>query len=89
MAIPVVLFVVGVLAGAPIAVLTLYPWLGAIPPLALGWIGWRWARSAWRALRRQVSVSLERLLDRLQYPDKVSPAQQLIDGLTRSLLPPK
>jgi hypothetical protein len=89
LAVPVVLFVLGALAGAPVAVLTLYPWLGAIPPLVFGWIGWQWARGAWRALRRQASVSLERLLDKLEFPDKPSPAQQLIDGLTRSLLPPR
>jgi hypothetical protein len=89
LATPVVLFVLGALAGAPLMVLTLYPWLGVIPPLVLGWVGWQLARGAWRALRRQASVSLERLLDRLEYPDKPTPAQQLIDGLTRTLLPPK
>jgi hypothetical protein len=89
MAIPVVLFVLGAIAGAPIALLTLYPWLGALPPLLAGWIGWVWGRNSWRALRRQAAVSLERLLDRLEYPEKASPAKQLIDGLTRSLLPPK
>lgn len=89
LAIPVALFILGALAGAPVALLTLYPWLGAIPPLLLGWLGWHWARSGWRSLRRQASVSLERLLDKLEYPDKASPTQQLIDGLARSLLPPK
>lgn len=89
LAIPIALFLIGALAGAPVAVLTLYPWLGALPPLVFGWLGWQWARSAWRALRRQASVSLERLLDRLEYPDKPSPTQQLIDGLARTLLPPK
>jgi len=86
---PLVLFILGALAGAPVAVLTLYPWLAAIPPLVFGWIGWQWARSAWRSVRRQASVSMERLLDRLEYPDKPSPAQQLIDGLARGLLPPR
>jgi len=89
MALPVALFILGALAGAPLAVLTLYPWLAALPPLVMGWIGWQWARGAWRAVRRQASVSLERLLDKLEYPDKPSPAQQLLDGLTRNLLPPK
>ena len=89
LAIPVVLLVLGALAGAPLAVLTLYPWLAIIPPLVFGWIGWQWARNLWRAARRQASVSLERLLDRLEYPEKPSPAQQLIDGLTRNLLPPR
>lgn len=87
LATPVILFILGALAGAPVAVLTLYPWLAAIPPLVFGWIGWLWARGAWRAMRRQATVSMERLLDRLEYPDKPSPAQQLIDGLTRGLLP--
>lgn len=86
---PVWLAVIGLLAGAPLAVLTVYPWLGAVPPLVLGWLGWKLARSAWRSLRRQALVSLERLLDKLEYPDKPSPAQQLFEGLTRGLLPPK
>ncbi len=89
LATPIVLFVLGALAGAPLIVLTLYPWLGAVPPLVFGWLGWQWARGAWRSVRRQALVSLERLLDKLEYPDKPSPAQQLIDGITRSLLPPK
>lgn len=89
LATPVALIVLGALAGVPLVVLTLYPWLAAIPPLVLGWIGWRWARSSWRALRRQALVSLERLLDRLEYPEKPSSAQQLIAGLTKSLLPPR
>ncbi|MBA4071786.1 MAG: hypothetical protein C0497_08140 [Gemmatimonas sp.] len=89
LATPVWLVVIGVLAGAPLAVLTVYPWLGALPPLVLGWLGWKLARSAWRALRRQALVSMERVLDKLEYPDKPSPAQQLLDGLTRGLLPPK
>lgn len=89
MATPVVLFVLGALAGAPLAVLTAFPWLGALPPLVFGWLGWLWARGAWRALRRQALVSLERVLDKLEFPDKPSAAQQLIDGLARSLLPPK
>ncbi|MHB1097649.1 MAG: serine/threonine-protein kinase [Gemmatimonadaceae bacterium] len=89
LATPVWLVVIGVLAGAPLAVLTVFPWLGVLPPLALGWLGWKLGRSAWRALRRQALVSVERLLDKLEYPDKPSPAQQLIDGLARSLLPPK
>lgn len=89
LATPVWLVVLGVLAGAPLAVLTVFPWLGVLPPLALGWLGWKLGRSAWRALRRQALVSVERLLDKLEYPDKPSPAQQLIDGLARSLLPPK
>lgn len=89
LAIPIWLFVIGALAGAPLLVLTIYPWLGVIPPLVLGWVGWQLARGAWRSLRRQALVSLERLLDRLEYPDKPSPTQQLLDGLTRSLLPPK
>ncbi|MEK7240678.1 MAG: hypothetical protein AAB224_08825 [Gemmatimonadota bacterium] len=89
LALPVVLLVLGALAGAPLVVLTPYPWLAAIPPLVLGWIGWQWARSSWRALRRQALVSLERLLDRLEYPEKPSPAQQLIEGLTKRMLPPK
>lgn len=86
---PVVLFVLGALAGVPLAVLTVVPWLAALPPLVFGWLGWMWARSAWRALRRQALVSLERVLDKLEYPDKPSPAQQLLSGLARSLLPPK
>lgn len=89
LATPVALVVLGALAGAPLAVLTVYPWLGALPPLMLGWLGWKWARNAWRALRRQALVSAERVLDKLEYPDKPSSAQQLIDGLARSLLPPK
>ena len=89
LAIPVVLLMLGALAGAPLVVLTLYPWLAAIPPLVFGWIGWQWARGSWRAMRRQALVSLERLLDKLEYPEKQSSAQQLIEGLTRSLLPPK
>lgn len=86
---PVVLFVLGALAGVPLAVLTVVPWLGALPPLVFGWLGWMWARSTWRALRRQALVSLERVLDKLEYPDKPSPTQQLLSGLARSLLPPK
>ncbi len=89
LATPIVLTVLGVLAGVPLAVLTLYPLLGALPPIVLGWVGWLWARNAWRALRRQTLVSLERLLDRLEFPDRPSPTQQLFEGLTRSLLPPK
>jgi hypothetical protein len=89
LAIPVVLLVFGALAGAPLMVLTLYPWLAVVPPLVFGWFGWHWARSSWRAMRRQAMVSLERLLDRLEYPDKPSPAQQLIEGLAKSFLPPK
>ncbi|MHB8839126.1 MAG: hypothetical protein ACYC7F_09270 [Gemmatimonadaceae bacterium] len=89
LATPVVLTVLGVLAAVPLAVLTLYPVLAILPPIVLGWLGWRWARSSWRALRRQTLVSLERLLDKLEFPDKPTPTQQLLDGLTRSLLPPK
>lgn len=89
LATPIWLFVIGVLAAVPIAVLTLYPWLGAVPPLVLGWIGWQVARGAWRSLRRQTAVTMERLLDKLEYPDKPSPAQQLLDGISRTLLPPK
>jgi DNA-binding transcriptional regulator YdaS (Cro superfamily) len=89
LATPVWLAVIGLLAGAPVAVLTVYPWLGVLPPLLLGWLGWKIARGAWRSLRRQALVSMERTLDKLEYPDKPSPAQQLIDGLARSLLPPK
>jgi hypothetical protein len=55
----------------------------------LGWIGWKIARGAWRSLRRQALVSMERVLDKLEYPERPSPAQQLITGLARSLLPPK
>jgi hypothetical protein len=84
-----VLVLIGVLVGLPAAILTVVPWLAAVPPLVLGGISWVWTRSAWRALRRQAVVSLERLLDRLEFPDRPSPGQQLIDGLTRSLLPPK
>ncbi|HEY3288343.1 MAG TPA: hypothetical protein VGJ96_14580 [Gemmatimonadaceae bacterium] len=89
LATPIALAVIGALAGVPLAVLTLYPWLGALPPIVLGWVGWVVARNAWRALRRQALVSLERVLDRLEFPDRPSPTQQLIDGLTRSLLPSK
>ncbi len=89
MATPVVLGVLGVLAGAPIAVLTVYPWLAIAPPLLLAWLGWQLARRSWRSLRRQSAVSLERLLDRLEYPEKPSAAKQLIDGLTKGLLPPR
>ena len=89
LATPVILAVIGALAGVPIALLTLFPWLGALPPILLGWLGWKWARGSWRSLRRQALVSLERLLDRLEFPERASPAQQLLDGLTRSLLPPK
>jgi hypothetical protein len=84
-----VLVLIGALVGLPAAILTVLPWLAVVPPLVLGGIGWVSTRSAWRALRRQAVVSLERLLDRLEFPDKPSPGQQLIDGLTRSLLPPK
>ena len=89
LAIPVVLVVLGAVAGVPLAVLTLYPWLAAVPLLAFGWLGWRWAHASWRAMRRQALVSMERLLDRLEYPEKPSPARALIDGLTKGLLPPK
>jgi DNA-binding transcriptional regulator YdaS (Cro superfamily) len=89
LATPITLLIVGFLAAVPLAILTLYPWLAAVPPLLLGWIGWTWARNAWRSLRRQVLVSLERALDKLEYPEKPKPAQQLLDGLARSLLPPK
>lgn len=90
LAIPVVLLVLGALAGAPLIVLTpLYPWLAAIPPLVFGWVGWQWARSSWRAMRRQALVSLERLLDKVEYPDKPTPTQQLMDGLAKSFLPPR
>lgn len=89
LAIPVVLILLGAAAGAPLVVLTLYPWLAVVPPLVLGWLGWQWARSSWRAMRRQALVSLERLLDRLEYPEKPSSTRQLIEGLTKSLLPPK
>jgi hypothetical protein len=89
MVMTLVFILLGALAGLPAAVLTLYPWLGVVPPVVLGWVGWRWARSSWRALRRQVLVSMERLLDKLEYPDKPSTAQQLLDGLARSLMPPK
>jgi hypothetical protein len=89
LATPIALLVVGFLAAVPLAILTLYPWLAAVPPLLLGWIGWTWARNAWRALRRQVLVSLERALDKLEYPEKPKPTQQLLDGLARTLLPPK
>jgi len=89
LATPIVLLVIGFLAAVPLAVLTLYPWLAALPPLLLGWIGWTWARNAWRALRRQVVVSLERALDKLEFPEKPRPTQQLLDGLARSFLPPK
>lgn len=89
LSLPVVLLVLGALAGAPLVVLTAYPWLAAIPPVVLGWIGWQWARSSWRALRRQALVSLERLLDRLEYPEKPSSAQQMIEGLAKRMLPPK
>ena len=80
---------IGALAGLPAAILTVFPWLAAAPPLLFGWAAWSWMRRSWRALRRQVLVSMERLLDKLEYPDKPSPAQQLFDGLARSLLPPK
>jgi hypothetical protein len=86
---PFILLVLGAVAGAPLMVLTLYPWLAAIPPLVFGWIGWQWARGSWRALRRQALVSMERVLDKLEYPDKASPAQQLMEGLAKSFLPPK
>ncbi len=89
LAAPIVLLIIGALAAVPVAILTLYPWLAAVPPLVLGWAGWTWARNAWRALRRQVLVSLERVLDKLEYPEKPSPTQQLFDGLARSFLPPK
>lgn len=89
LATPIALLVIGFLAAVPLAILTLYPWLAAVPPLLLGWIGWTWARNAWRALRRQALVSLERVLDKLEYPEKPKPAQQLLDGLARTLLPPK
>lgn len=87
LATPVALLVIGVLAAVPIAILTLYPWLAALPPLVLGWIGWTWARGAWRALRRQVLVSLERVLDKLEFPERPTTTQQLFDGLARSFLP--
>jgi hypothetical protein len=89
LATPVALAVIGALAGVPIAVLTLFPWLGVLPPVVLGWIGWVVARNSWRALRRQTLVAMERQLDRLEFPDKPSSTQQLLDGLSRSLLPPK
>ncbi|MBW7932929.1 MAG: hypothetical protein H3C62_04810 [Gemmatimonadaceae bacterium] len=89
LATPIALLVIGALAGVPIAVLTLYPWLAAVPRLVLGWGGWVGARAAWRNLRRQAVVALERQLDRLEFPDKPSPAQQLFEGISRSLLPPK
>lgn len=89
LATPVALAVLGALAGAPLAVLTVFPWLALLPPVAFGWVGWVWARGSWRALRRQAMRSAERLLDALEYPDKPSPAAQLIDGLARTLLPPK
>ena len=89
LATPIVLLVIGFLAAVPLAVLTLFPWLAVLPPLLLGWIGWTWARNAWRALRRQVLVSLERALDKLEFPEKPRPTQHLLDGLARSFLPPK
>lgn len=82
---PVILTGIGLLGAAPLALLTLYPWLGILPPLVMGWIGWIAARNSWKSLRRQALVSLERLLDRLEYPDRPSPAQQLVDGLARTL----
>jgi hypothetical protein len=85
----VVLLVLGAVGGAPLVLLTLYPWLAAIPPLVFGWLGWYWARASWRAMRRQALVSLERLLDRLEYPEKPSSTRQLIEGLTKGLLPSK
>ncbi|MHB1311341.1 MAG: hypothetical protein ACYC3L_04915 [Gemmatimonadaceae bacterium] len=89
LATPIVLVAIGLLGSAPLVVFTVFPWLAIIPPVVLGWIGWQWARSSWRAMRRQAAVSLERLLDKLEYPDKPSPTQQLIDGIARSILPPK
>lgn len=89
LALPLVFLGLGALAGAPLMVLTIYPWLAAVPPVVFGWVGWQWARASWRAMRRQALVSLERALDKLEYPEKPSAAQQLIDGLTKGLLPPK
>jgi hypothetical protein len=89
LAIPVVLMLLGVGSGVLLAVLTVFPWLALVPPLVLGWIGWLLARNSWRALRRQASVSLERLLDKLEYPEKPSTAQQLLSGLAKGILPPK
>jgi hypothetical protein len=84
-----VMVLIGALAGLPAMILTVMPWIAVLPPLLLGYAGWRWARNSWRALRRQTTVSMERLLDKLEYPDRPSSAQQLFDGLARSLLPPK
>lgn len=89
LALPVALLVFGAAGGVPLVVLTVYPWLAVIPPLVLGWLGWQWARASWRTMRRQVGVTMERLLDRLEYPEKPSGTRQLIEGLTKSLLPPK
>lgn len=89
LAAPVAMTAIGLLQSVPILTLTVFPWLAILPPLVFGWAGWAWARSSWRAMRRQALVSMERLLDKLEYPDKPSSAQQLIDGLTRSLLPPR
>jgi hypothetical protein len=88
MSVTAVMVLIGALIGLPAVILTVMPWLAVVPPLLLGYAGWRWARNSWRALRRQVLVSMERLLDRLEYPDKPSPTQQLFDGLARTLLPP-
>lgn len=79
----------GLLQSIPLFALTVVPWLAVIPPAVFGWLGWLWARNSWRAMRRQALVSLERILDRVEYPDKPTAAQQLIDGLTRGLMPPK
>lgn len=89
MAAPATLLVIGSLAAVLLAILTVYPWIAAVPPLALAWLGWVWARRAWRTLHHRVRVSLERVLDRLEYPAKPTAAQQLIDGLTRGILPPR
>jgi len=89
LAAPIVMTGIGLLQSIPIITLTVFPWLAIIPPLVFGWAGWAWARGSWRAMRRQALVSMERLLDKLEYPDKPSAAQQLIDGLARGLLPPK
>jgi hypothetical protein len=86
---PFAFLLVGLLMSAPMLALNFMTWIAVIPPLVLGWAGWAWARASWRVMRRQALVSLERVLDALEYPAKPSAAQQLLDGLTRTLLPPR
>jgi hypothetical protein len=71
------------LAGAPLFIIGVPPWLAVVPPLLLSAATLSLTRRNYRRMLTRAMVALEQALDRLEFADarRPSPAQAILDAL--------